>query len=170
MKGDIQFQMTDGVITNVDPGAGGRLIGLLNIFKLANRLALDFDDITKQGFAFDNLEGKFEFMNGMGNLKDVKVSAPAADMNLFGKVGLLEQDYDLLLHVKPHTDSLTFAGGTLLGGVTVGAGLALIQKIFDLTGGYDVYKITGTWDDPAFEQIIESGPAGGGPLDDEDDF
>ena len=60
------------------------------------------------------------------------------------------------MRVKPHTDTLTFAGGAILGGVVVGAGLALIQKVFDLgVIVHNVYSITGSWDDPIVEQIIE---------------
>ncbi len=148
--------MFDGEILDVDPGAGGRLLGLLNIFKLTNRLAFDFDDVTRKGFAFDSIKGDFEFVNGDGSLKNFDVIAPAADINMFGSIGLLERNYGLLMHVKPHTDSLTFAGGVLLGGVVVGAGLALIQKVFDLSVlGHTVYSITGSWDDPKVEKIIE---------------
>ena len=156
MKGNVTFEMFDGEILDVDPGAGGRLLGLLNIFKLTNRLAFDFDDVTRKGFAFDSIKGDFEFVNGDGSLKNFDVIAPAADINMFGSIGLLERNYGLLMHVKPHTDSLTFAGGVLLGGVAVGAGLALIQKVFDLSVlGHSVYSITGSWDDPKVEKIIE---------------
>ncbi len=159
MKGKVSFEMFDGEILDVDPGAGGRLLGLLNIFKLTNRLAFDFDDVTRKGFAFDSIKGDFEFVNGDGSLKNFDVIAPAADINMFGSIGLVERDYGLLMHVKPHTDSLTFAGGVLLGGVVVGAGLALIQKVFDLgVLGHNVYSITGSWDDPKVEQIIERNP------------
>ena len=75
---------------------------------------------------------------------------------MFGSIGLAKQDYNLLMHVKPHTDRLTFAGGVLIGGVAVGAGLALIQKIFDLgVIGHNVYSITGTWSDPVTEKIVD---------------
>ena len=156
MKGKTSFEMSDGEILEVDPGAGGRLLGLLNIFKLANRLAFDFDDVTRKGFSFDNIKGDFEFSNGDGSLKNFDVSASAADINMFGRIGMVDHDYGLLMRVKPHTDSLTFAGGALLGGVVVGAGLALIQKVFDLgVIGHNVYSITGTWDDPIIEKIVE---------------
>ncbi|MFV9614580.1 MAG: YhdP family protein [Gammaproteobacteria bacterium] len=156
MNGQVSFEMYDGEILDVDPGAGGRLLGLLNIFKLTNRLSFDFDDVTRKGFAFDSIKGDFEFVNGDGSLKNFDVIAPAADINMFGSIGLLDQDYGLLMRVKPHTDSLTFAGGVLLGGVVVGVGLALIQKVFDLgVIGHNVYSITGGWDDPKVEQIIE---------------
>ena len=59
------------------------------------------------------------------------------------------------MRVKPHTDTLTIAGGTLLGGVAIGAGLALIQKVFDVGVGHNVYSITGSWDDPKIEQIVQ---------------
>ena len=156
MKGKVSFEMFDGEILDVNPGAGGRLLGLLNIFKLTNRLAFDFDDVTRKGFAFDSIKGDFEFVNGDGSLKNFNIIAPAADINMFGSIGLLERDYGLLMHVKPHTDSLTFAGGVLLGGVVIGAGLALIQKVFDLgVLGHNIYSITGSWEDPRVEKIIE---------------
>ena len=148
--------MKNGEIVKAEPGTGGRLLGMLNLFKLANRLAFDFDDVTRDGFSFDTINGDFEFVNGNGSLKSFDVSAPAADINMFGSVGLVKRDYGLLMRVKPHTDTLTFAGGMLLGGVVVGAGLALIQKVFDLgVIGHNVYSITGSWDDPKIEKIIQ---------------
>jgi len=171
MTGNTSFTLKDGEILEVDPGAGGRLLGLLNIFKLANRLSLDFDDVTREGFAFDFIEGDFEFVRGDGSLKNFNISASAADINMFGSINLLKRDYGLLMRVKPHTDTLTFAGGTLLGGVVVGAGLALIQKIFDLgIIGHNVYSITGSWDDPQVEKIVEQEPVSPIGGDDEDDF
>ena len=132
-----------------EPGAAVPLLALMNIYKLTNRLAFDFDDVTRKGFAFDSIKGDFEFVNGDGSLKNFDVIAPAADINMFGSIGLLEQDYGLLMRVKPHTDSLPLAGGVLLGGVVVGVGLALIQKDFVLgVIGHNVYSITGGWVDP----------------------
>ncbi|MCG6937462.1 MAG: hypothetical protein LJE83_04735 [Gammaproteobacteria bacterium] len=171
MTGDISFEMSDGEIVDVDPGAGGRLLGLLNIFKLTNRLVFDFDDVIRKGFSFDTIKGKFEFDNGQGSLKAFDVSAPAADINMFGSIGLLSRDYGLLMHVKPHTDSLTFASGTLLGGVVVGAGLALLQKVFDLGFiGHNVYSITGSWDDPVIKKIVERNTTSDSNINNEDDF
>ena len=166
MKGSTSFEMKDGEIVEVNPGAGGRLLGLLNIFKLANRLVFDFDDITRKGFSFDRIKGEFEFVNGKGSLKNCNISASVADINMFGSIGLLDRDYNLLMRVKPHTDTLTLAGGTLLGGVAIGAGLALIQKVFDISVVHNVYSITGSWDDPIVEKIVEKSDE----LDTEDEF
>ena len=157
MKGKSSFKMKNGEILEVDPGAGGRLLGLLNIFKLTNRLVFDFDDVYRDGFSFDSIKGDFEFVDGDGSLKNFDVSAPAADINMFGSIGLVKKDYGLLMRVKPHTDTITFAGGALLGGVAVGVGLALVQKVFDISIiGHNVYSITGSWDDPQIEKIVDS--------------
>ncbi len=156
MEGNVSFDIRDGEILDVDPGTGGRLLGLLNIVKLANRLILDFDDVTADGFSFDSMKGNFKFVQGKGSLTNLDVIASTADINMFGSIGLLQQDYDLLLRVKPHGEGLTFAAGALLGGVAVGAGLAIIQKILDIdTIGHNIYTITGSWDDPKVEKIVE---------------
>ncbi len=153
--GSASFEMLDGEMRFVDPGAG-RLLGLINIFRLLDRLALDFDDITKEGFVFDSIKGDFEFVNGTGSLQNFDIKSRAAYISMFGGIGLIQQDYDLLMHVRPHTHGLTFAGGALLGGITVGVALALIQKIFDFSiVGHNVYSITGSWDDPKIEEIIQ---------------
>jgi len=170
MTGNVSFEMLDAEMRNVDPGAG-RLLGLLNLFRLFDRLALDFDDITKEGFVFDSMKGDFEFVTGVGSLKNFIIKARAADISMFGSIGLLQQDYDLLMHVKPHTGSLTIAGGVLLGGVAVGATLALIQRVFDFSLlGHNVYSITGNWNDPVVERIIEQSVLDHDIGDDEDDF
>ena len=156
MEGTTSFEMNDGEILEVEPGVEGRLLGLMNIFRLTSRLSLDFDDVIRKGFSFDKINGDFKFVNGDGSLKKFEVSAAAADINMFGRIGLVKRDYDLLMRVKPHTDTLTFAGAALLGGVAVGAGVALIQKVFDLgVIGHNVYQVTGSWDDPEIEKIIE---------------
>jgi len=156
IKGNASFNMRNGEILEVEPGAGGRLLGLMNIFKLTNRLAFNFGDVYRKGFSFDSIKGGIEFSGGHGSLKKFDISAPAANINMFGSIGLVKRDFNLLMHVKPHTDTLTFAGGVLVGGVVVGAGLALLQKIFDLgVIGHSVYSITGSWSDPITEEIVE---------------
>ncbi len=166
VRGKSSFKMKDGEILEVDPGAGGRLLGLLNVFKLTSRLAFNFDDVKNKGFSFDSIKGKFDFVDGDGSLKDVVLSAAAADMSMFGSIGLVKRDYGLLVQVKPHTDTLTFAGGVLLGGVVIGAGLAVLQNVFDISliGG-DVYSITGSWENPKIEKIVDKTPD-----NDDDDF
>ncbi len=156
VTGKTTFNLKNGTIPNVNPGAGGRLLGLMNVFQLTNRLALNFKDVYKKGFSFDKIAGELDFVNGEGTLKNFDIKAPSADINMFGDIGLVKHNYNLLMRVKPHSNGIAFAGGALLGGVAVGAGLALIQKIFNINLiGDDVYTITGTWDKPEIKKITQ---------------
>ncbi|GIR93332.1 MAG: hypothetical protein CM15mP93_15190 [Thiotrichaceae bacterium] len=55
--------MSNGRIKKVGSRAT-RLLGLLNFDLLTKRLSLDFDDVTKNGFYFDNITGDFRIDNG----------------------------------------------------------------------------------------------------------
>jgi len=155
VSGKINFKLKDGQILEMNPGAGGRLLGLMNIFELTNRLSLDFGDVYRKGFSFDTINGELKFSNGIGKLENFDIKAPSANIKMSGNVGLVKHDYDLLMRVKPHASGITFAGGALLGGVAVGAGLAILQKVFNISLiSDDIYTITGSWDKPAIKKIV----------------
>ena len=156
VQGSSHFKMKDGVVTELDPGAGGRIVGLFNVFKLFDRLTLDFKDVAGKGFAFDLIEGDFKFSNGLALSNNIEVSAAAADMKLNGKIGMVNKDYNLNMQVKPHSSEAFFTGGALAGGPILGAGLVLINKLLGLEErSYDEYKITGSWEDPKVKQMGE---------------
>ena len=80
---------------------------------------------------------------------------------MMGRVGLQDQDYDLVTMVRPHATGATFTGGYLAGGVIVGTGLVLLQEIFGLDlFGQDLYTIKGSWENPVVKQIVETTPRG----------
>ena len=154
VQGGSNFQMKNGAVKALDPGASGRLVGLLNVFKLFDRLTLDFKDVSAEGFVFDTIEGDFKFHNGLASSNNIKVIAAAADMKLTGDIGMVDKDYDMLMQVRPRSSAAAFTTGTLYGGPVLGAGLVLINKLLGLEeGSYDEYKITGSWEEPLVKQI-----------------
>ena len=156
VQGHSSFTMKDGEVKALDPGASGRLVGLFNIFKLFNRLTLDFDDVSGDGFVFESVKGNYEFRDGFALTKNIEVSASTADMKLQGQIGMVNKDYDMLMQVEPHLSAATFTTGALAGGPILGAGLVLINKIFGLEEStFDEYKITGSWDDPQVTKVVE---------------
>ncbi|MDH5389391.1 MAG: hypothetical protein OEY06_13215, partial [Gammaproteobacteria bacterium] len=156
VQGNSHFTMKDGEVKALDPGAGGRFVGFFNIFKLFNRLTLDFDDVSSEGFVFESVEGNYEFRDGLALTKNIEVSASAADMKLQGQIGMVNKDYDMLMQVEPHLSAATFTTGALAGGPILGAGLVLINKIFGLEEStFDEYKITGSWSDPQVKKVVE---------------
>lgn len=154
LQGTANFNMKNGEVDVLDPGAGGRIVGLFNVFKLADRLTLDFKDVAGKGFAFDSIDGNFEFSEGYATSENIIIDAAAADIRLKGKIGMVDRDYDLFMEIKPRTSAATFTGGTLVGGPVLGAGLVLIYKALGLEKkSYDEYEITGSWEDPIMTKI-----------------
>jgi uncharacterized protein YhdP len=156
VKGSAHFELSNGEVTNLQPGAGGRLLGLFNVFKLGDRLTLDFDDVYKEGFSFDSVKGDFEFDEGDVYTEEISVKAAAADMKIDGRIGIVERDYDLNMHVKPHSSAAAFTGGALVGGIITGAAAVLLNKVLGLEKmSRDEYVVTGSWDDPVVTQIAK---------------
>jgi len=154
LSGRSSVELEEGIITDIDPGAGGRFLGLVNLLHLPKRLSLDFADVYKKGFVFDSVNGTYIFGGGDAITQDTEISASAADLTMMGRIGVADQDYDLVTVVRPHSSVATFAGGTLLAGPTIGVGLAILQEIFDVDLlGKDVYTIEGPWSNPVVNHI-----------------
>ena len=154
VKGSAHIELSDGEVTNLKPGAGGRLLGLFNIFKLGDRLSLNFDDVYKEGFSFDSIVGDFDFNDGVARTKNIEIKAASADMNMNGRLGIVERDYDLTMQVKPHSSAAAFTGGTIAGGPVIGTALVVLNKLLGLEKiSRDEYAVTGSWDNPVVTQI-----------------
>ena len=154
LTGNTSIAFEEGVVTDIDPGAGGRFLGLFNLIHLPKRLSLDFADVYKKGFVFDTIRGTYVFGGGDAVTQDTEIRASAADMTMMGRIGVADQDYDLVTIVRPHSSVATFAGGTLVAGPTLGVGLVLLQEIFGLDLlGKDLYTIKGTWANPVINQL-----------------
>lgn len=171
MQGRAHVQVKDGQIVNVQPGAG-RVFGLMSVANLPRRLALDFHDLTDKGFAFDSLQGDFEFRDGNAYTNNVVVKGPAADIGIVGRTGFKAQDYDQIAVVTAHVGDGLAAAGTLVGGPVIGGALFLFGKVFQgavegIARGY--YRITGTWDKPRVDSIgssaAQKAEEGSGALD-----
>lgn len=153
VQGSSYFKIQEGEISELDPGTGGRFVGLFNVFKLLDRFSLNFRDVSGEGFVFDSIEGDFEFNDGYALTKNVEIDGAVAAMKLGGKIGMVDKDYDLTMQVKPHSSAAAFTTGTLAGGPVLGAGLVLLNKLLGLEkGSYNEYAITGLWIDPKIEK------------------
>jgi uncharacterized protein YhdP len=153
VSGLASFSLEKGVMLEVKPGAGGRLLGLLNVLQLPRRLRLDFGDVYKDGFVFDSITGDMAFSDGNATTRNVKIEAASASISIDGRVGLVNEDYDLNMEVKPNSSAAAFTGGTIAGGPILGAGLVLLEKLFGIDKlAQEKYSITGKWDNPLIEQ------------------
>jgi uncharacterized protein YhdP len=158
VNGKLYLLIKDGQLLDVEPGAG-RVLGLLSLHTLQRRLSLDFSDLFKKGFAFDRIEGNFALDNGNAYTNDLVINGPAARIEISGRIGLANNDYDELVTVIPSMSSSIPLAGALAGGPAVGAALLVAERLLGdkleqvsrFTHTY--YAVTGPWSDPVFTKI-----------------
>lgn len=156
LDGTVDFDFNDGSVLEVEPGAG-RFFGLLSISALPRRLKLDFSDFFGKGFSFDYMRGHFDIRDGDAFTENFQMDGPAAKIELSGRVGLADEDYDQRVKVVPHvTSGLPALAGILTGSIAPAVVIALIEKLAKpevdkATGIY--YQVTGNWAEPRIEPV-----------------
>ncbi|MCZ6719561.1 MAG: YhdP family protein [Gammaproteobacteria bacterium] len=160
MDGVLYMNIGKGRFLDIDQGVG-RVFGLLSFQTLARRLKLDFDDLYQEGFAFDRIEGTFNFENGNAYTNNLVLEGPSARMTITGRTGLATEDYDQVILVTPEFASSLPVASAFFGPVGLGVGAAILlagQMFKSLPDQIDnvlshEYTITGSWDDPTIERV-----------------
>ena len=161
-----RLRVDEGRLLEVDPGAG-RWLGLFSLNMLPRRLALDFRDVFQRGLVFDELTASFQLHEGQLYTPDLQVKGPAARIDIRGRTGLIEQDYDQVILVTPNVRSTLPLAGAFLGGPVAGVAVYLFERIIGLGDRLDdsmrlEYRVTGPWDAPKVEaqvREIETAPS-----------
>jgi uncharacterized protein (TIGR02099 family) len=158
VDGKLHLVIKDGQLLNVKPGAG-RVFGLVSLHTLPRRLLLDFDDLYKKGYAFDRIEGHFVLNDGDAYTSDLVIEGPAARIDISGRIGLEDEDYDELVTVVPHVSSSLPIAGAIAGGPIVGAALLLADHLLGdrlekhTKFAHKQYTVTGPWSDPVYTEV-----------------
>ncbi len=160
LNGTLYMKIYKGQFIDIDPSAG-RLFGLLSLQTLPRRLSLDFSDLFGKGLAFDNIEGHFNIENGNAYTNNLAMAGPSVNINVSGRTGLIQQDYDQIATITPKIVNSLPVASALFGpiGMGVGAVIFLASEIFNsLPVKVDTllrkqYTITGAWDDPQVMEI-----------------
>ena len=146
LAGVMHFRSTDGRLTQIERGVTARVFGLLTITSLPRRLILDFGDLFRGGFEYGRIEGSFAIENGNAHTDDLFMESDTARLEVVGRTGLVDRDYDKLVTVIPKISSgLPFVPLWI-------AQQILDRKVFDKAFAYQ-YTITGPWDAPAVELV-----------------
>ena len=157
LNGDIQINIEDGSVIKVDAGAG-RLLGFFSLSALPRKLFGDFKDSFNEGFNFNTAHGDVRIEDGDAYSDDFEISSSVATITVSGRTGLADQDFDNLVEVVPDVGSSVAGLTALLINLPAGIGLWLMDKLtgeqFDEASSKS-YEVTGTWDDPQFEELIE---------------
>lgn len=166
--GTARLDIKSGSLSEVKPGAG-RMFGLLSVQALPRRLTLDFRDVFKKGFFFDEFGGDFKIANGKAYTDNLVFRSPAADIGIVGDVNLTDRLYDQTAIVSAEVGNTLPVVGAIAAGPAIGAGLFVLKEIFKepLRGMINVqYKITGPWENPEVVRVAAA-EGGTGPAEPE---
>ena len=157
------FKLTSGAgqFLKADPGMG-RLLGVLSLQALPRRISLDFRDVFSEGFAFDAVAGAATVSGGIMSTENLRLTGPAASVDISGSVDLSRETEQLRVRVMPSLTSSVSAGAAALFianplvGAAVGAGALLAQKLMkdplEQLFSYE-YAVSGGWAEPVVQRV-----------------
>lgn len=156
IEGNLHLDLQNGSLLDVNPGAGGRLFGLLSLQMLPRRLLLDFSDVFKKGFGFEKIEGDFNITDGNAYTNNLYMQGASARVDIAGRVGLVAEDYDQVVTVTPQVSDALPVLGALAATPQVGAAILFMQKLlkFDINKATRIqYSVTGDWKEPVITTL-----------------
>ncbi len=157
LDGELSFELGNGRILDIDPGAG-KVLGLLSLTALPRRLRGDFGQVFDKGFVFSEIKGNFSLREGVATTSDLIMRGPAANITVNGSVGLADHSYDQEVTVTPQISSTLPLAGILAGGVGAGVVMLIAEKVLEKPinqiASYK-YTIKGSWDKPQIEPVTE---------------
>ncbi len=150
LGGTLHFRATDGRLAEMDPGATGRAFGLMMITALPRRLRLDFSDLFDEGIRYELIEGSFALEGGDAFTNNLLLESESARIELSGRTGLVDRDYDQIITITPKlSSSLPLAPIWLIEKM-------LNRQMFDKAFAFQ-YVVTGSWEDPVVDRVaVES--------------
>lgn len=139
-----------------------RLMSVLNFDSLARRMRLDFSDLYKSGLAYDDINGKVRFNQGIMVFEEpLLVRTPSSGLQLAGTINMRKETINArLVATLPVAGNLTFFAA-LATGLPAAVGVYLVSKLFKKQVDQATsisYTIKGGWDEPqmSFDRLFES--------------
>ena len=166
LSGDMKLDVGKGQFVKLDPGAAGKLLGLISLQGLPRRLSLDFGDVFSEGFAFDSINGKMTVKDGLMRTDRLQLDGPSARVVMRGEADLKHETQRLNVTVQPElggSAALGIAVVNPLAGVATLLAHKVLQNPLNKIFSFE-YLVTGKWDDPKVEKVSASAvPAGPSP-------
>jgi len=157
-KGTLSFKLEKGKLNDVEPGAAGRVFGLLSVAAIPRRLALDFNELFGKGLNFRTIKGSFDIANGIATTQDLVLQGESVKIEVTGPVDLENQLYNQKVKVTPNVSSTLPIAGAVAGGpigLGVGAAILLADKLAGKLFDKEIvniisynYNLTGPWQEP----------------------
>lgn len=156
VSGDVHLSILKGEVVEVNPGGTGRIFGLLSLQTLPRRLSLDFSDLFSKGMSFDEIDGGFTISKGHAYTNNLTMDAPSSQVEISGRIGLEDEDYDQHVRVIPNLSSTLPIAGAIAGGPGLAVVMLithkLLQEPIDKLTEFE-YRVTGPWKSPEITKV-----------------
>ncbi len=153
VSGIVHVDMQNSEMLKMKPGAG-RVLGLINLPVLSNRISLDFSNLKnsiKKGLNFEKITGSINIVNGLAKTTNFALHSAIVAIKITGSADIVKKTYNQKWLIIPELSSGITLAGLAAGGPAVGAGVWLLQQFF----GEEIkkisryqYSVQGTWDKP----------------------
>lgn len=163
LSGAMYLDIKNASFKKVAPGGAGRLLGLLSLQSIVQRLRFNFRDLVSEGLAFHRLSGDLEIKNGVLHTAraPLLIDAPAAQITFSGNTHLDTETLDVSIRIRPSLGFVTALGLAFVNPIA-GAASALastiganpLDKII-----YTHYQVGGTWQYPLILKDTQSSAA-----------
>ena len=160
LSGNFVLDAAKGQFLKLEPGIG-KLLGILSLQSLPRRITLDFRDIFSDGLAFDEIVGAIKVVQGVASTDNLRISGPAARINMSGQVDLPRETQRLRVKINPQLSDTFSVAGALIGGPVAGVAAFVAQKLLrDPLGEITSYEydVTGTWAEPLVNKVARLEP------------
>jgi uncharacterized protein (TIGR02099 family) len=154
LSGKLKLEAKDGRFQQIKPGVA-KLLGIVSLQSLPKRLSLDFDDIFRKGFTFNQITANLDIASGVVHTEDFHMDGSAAKVSMRGTVDLAAETQNLTLRVTPSlSESIAVAGAIVNPAIGVAALIAqkALKDPFSSIAALE-YTVTGPWSDPAVTRV-----------------
>ena len=162
--GNVRVEIENGRFVDVDSGSS-RLFGAFSFDSLVRRLQLDFSDLYERGLAYDSINGRLDFNEGIVRSNgEFVIAGPSSRITIDGELDLVNEtiDADMLVNI-PFSQNVSVLAG-ILGAWPLAVSTYIASRIFrnqmdEFTTV--VYRLEGPWDNPVSgfepsEEILEA--------------
>jgi len=154
LAGRVEVHAADGQFLEIDPGVG-KLLSLMSLQMLPQRITLDFRDVFSKGFKWERIDATAQIAGGVLDTQDLRMRGSAADVAMKGQADLARETQDLRVRIRPNLgDSAATVVGVInpVAGIVTFLGQRVLKDPLGQIFAYE-YGITGTWKDPNVQKI-----------------
>jgi len=106
--------------------------------------------------SFDEIDGSFTISKGQAYTNNLTMDAPSSQVEISGRIGLEDEDYDQHVRVIPNLSSTLPIAGAIAGGPGLAVVMLithkLLQEPIDKLTEFE-YRVTGPWKSPEVTRV-----------------